>query len=346
VAEIDLRSDTVTRPTPEMRRAMAEAEVGDDVYGEDPTINRLQELAAEKVGHESALFVPSGTMGNQACIMAHTQRGQEILLEEQSHIFLYEAGGAALLSGCQTRTLPGQGGRLSPSQVREAVRGDNMHFPRTGLLCLENTHNRAGGTVLSPQLTQQLVEVAHEAGVKVHLDGARVFNASCAQDIDVKQLTAGVDSVQFCLSKGLAAPVGSVIAGSAAFIDECLRARKVLGGGMRQAGILAAAGIIALQEMTGRLQEDHETAARLAESVAEMEPFHLDPDDVYTNIVAFDVDPAWFTAPQFLRQLRRHEVLANSIHTQRIRMVTHYQVDSEAICDAVDAMHRATCELK
>ncbi len=343
---VDLRSDTVTRPTARMRRAMAEAEVGDDVYGEDPTINRLQELAAEMVGHESALFVPSGTMGNQAALMTHTDRGQEILLEEQSHIFLYEAGGAALLSGCQTRTLPGDKGRLAPEQVREAIRDENMHFPRTGLLCLENTHNRAGGTVLSADMTQNLVEVAHDAGIKVHLDGARVFNAACAQDVDVTKLTAPVDSVQFCLSKGLAAPVGSVIAGSAEFIQECMRARKVLGGAMRQAGVLAAAGVVALQEMTRRLEQDHENASRLAQAVAEMKPFSVDPDDVCTNIVAFDVDPEWFTAPEFLHSLRQRNVLANPVHQQRIRMVTHYQISSEDISDAVEAMHRTIGELK
>ncbi len=336
---IDLRSDTVTRPTEKMRRAMAAAEVGDDVYGEDPTINRLQELAAEILGKEAALFVPSGTMGNQACLMAHTQRGDEVLLEEQAHIFLYEAGGAALLSQCQTRTIPGENGILDPDQVRDAIRGENIHFPRSSLLCLENTHNRAGGTVTPPELMRELAGVAHSAGLKVHLDGARVFNAACAAGVPVSEMVDPVDSVQFCLSKGLAAPVGSIVAGSRAFIDRCLGTRKILGGGMRQAGILAAAGIIALEEMVERLAEDHENARQLAEAIAEMDPFIVDLDTVQTNIVAFDVDPEWFTAADFLAEMGKRGVRANPVSPQRIRLVTHYEVSRANIETTLEAMN-------
>jgi len=335
---IDLRSDTVTQPTKEMWRAMAEAEVGDDVYGEDPTINRLQERAAEMVGKEAALFVPSGTMGNQVCLMAHTRRGNEIILEEEAHIFMYEAGGPAVLSGCQTHRVKSERGVLCPDDVRAAVRAENIHFPETTLLCLENTHNRAGGTVTSVDRMRELAAVADEAGMSVHLDGARVFNAACAEDVDVRRITEHVDSVQFCLSKGLAAPVGSMVAGSEEFIARCLRARKILGGGMRQAGIIAAAGLVALDTMVDRLVDDHDDARVLAEGIAEMEPFSVDLDSVQSNIVAYDVDPNWFTAADFLADVRAYGVLANPVSPQRIRMVTHYQVDRDDIERTLDSM--------
>ncbi len=337
---IDLRSDTVTKPTEKMRKAMVEAEVGDDVYGDDPTVNSLQELAADMVGKEAALYVPSGTMGNQAAIMTHTQIGDEIILEENSHIFLFEGGGAARLSGCQTRTLSGKSGIMSTEDIRAAIRGDNIHYPKSSLLCLENTHNRAGGAVVSPKDTRELAEVAHKQGLKVHLDGARIFNAATAAGVCVTELTEPVDSVQFCLSKGLAAPVGSIVAGSEEFIDGCLRARKVLGGGMRQAGILAAAGIIALEVMSKRLDEDHQTARKLAESLANMKPFSINPDAVETNIVAFDVDPDRLNADSFLEELESAGVLANTIGPQQIRMVTHYQIGPDDVETAVDTIHQ------
>ncbi len=338
MSKIDLRSDTVTQPTEEMWRAMAEAEVGDDVYGEDPSINRLQELAADMVGKEAALYVPSGTMGNQVCLMAHTRRGEEIILEDEAHIFMYEAGGPAVLSGCQLHRIPGERGVLHPDDVRAAVRAENIHFPETTLLCLENTHNRAGGTVTPVQRMRELAEVAQEAGMNIHLDGARVFNAACAEGVDVRRITEHVDSVQFCLSKGLAAPVGSIVAGTEEFIARCLRARKILGGGMRQAGIIAAAGVVALQTMVDRLEEDHANARRLAEGIADMAPFTVDLDSVQSNIVAYDVDPEWFSAPAFLDELRERGIMANPVTPQRIRMVTHYQVDSADIERTLDSM--------
>ncbi len=335
---IDLRSDTVTRPTEAMRRAMAGAEVGDDVYGEDPTINRLEALGAEMVGHEEALFVASGTMGNATALLTHTARGDEILLESDAHIFYFEAAGAALLAGCQTRTIPGVQGILDPADVRAAVRPENVHFPRTGLLCLENTHNRAGGTVISVERTRALADVAHEHGVPVHLDGARVFNAAAAQGVPVDHLTAPLDSVQFCLSKGLAAPVGSLLAGSADFIKEARRMRKALGGGMRQAGIIAAAGIVALTEMVDRLPEDHVRARRLAEALAEMDPFRVDLETVQSNIIIFDVDPAFNTAAGVCADLAALGVRANPTAAQRIRFVTHYEITDADIDTAIDCM--------
>lgn len=335
---IDLRSDTVTKPTEAMRKAMAEAEVGDDVYGEDPTINRLEELGAEMVGHEAAVFLTSGTMGNITAVLTHTDRGNEILLESQAHIFFFEGANAAMFGGCQTRTLPGQMGVPATEDVRAAIRPENVHFPRTGLLCLENTHNRAGGTVISPEATRELASVAHEAGVPVHLDGARVFNAAAAQGVDVKELTTPVDSVQFCLSKGLAAPVGSLLAGDADFITEARRMRKALGGGMRQAGIIAAAGIVALTEMVERLPEDHVRARRLAEALAEMDPFKVNLDTVQSNLIIFDVDPEFDTAAGFLSDLAALGVKANPTGPQRIRFVTHYGITDEDIDTTIDSI--------
>ena len=257
---IDLRSDTVTKPTSAMRQAMATAEVGDDVYEEDPTVRRLEALGAEMIGKEAALFVPSGTMGNQIAAMTHLNRGDEVILEAESHIFYYEVGGLALLSGAQARPLPGRRGFMEPEQITHAIREENIHFPRTGLLCLENTHNRAGGAVLTPEQTKAMAEAGRQKGIPVHLDGARIFNAAIALGIDVRELTAPVDSVMFCLSKGLGAPVGSILAGSKCFITHARKNRKVLGGGLRQSGVLAAAGLIALEQMVERLAEDHDHA--------------------------------------------------------------------------------------
>src|SRR3989440_3835860 len=267
---VELRSDTFTLPTDSMRRAMAAAEVGDDVWDEDPTIHRLQGRAAEMVGKEASLFVPSGTMGNLCALLSHTESGQEVLVEGESHIFHSEVAGASVVGGLQLRPLATADGRLHPEQVRAAIREPDIHQPPTGLLCLENTHNRRGGTCLSPAQTQALCEVAHAAGFPVHLDGARVFNAAVALGVDVRQLTGPVDSVMFCLSEGLCAPVGSMLAGSREFIERSRRMRKMLGGGMRQAGVLAAAGLCALDEMVDRLADDHHSARRLAEGLQGM----------------------------------------------------------------------------
>src|SRR5438128_4526843 len=286
---VELRSDTFTLPTESMRRAMAAAEVGDDVWDEHPTIHRLQERAAEIVGKEGALFVPSGTMGNLCALLSHTEPGQEVLVEGESHIFHSEVAGASVVGGLQLRPLETPDGRLQPEQVRAAIREPDIHQPPTGLLCLENTHNRRGGTCLSSAQTQALSDVAHRAGFPVHLDGARVFNAAVALGVDVRELTGPVDSVMFCLSKGLSAPVGSMLAGKRDFIERARRARKMLGGGMRQAGVLAAAGLCSLNEMVARLAEDHANARRLVLGLDGAPGLHIDLERVETNMVFADL---------------------------------------------------------
>ena len=325
---IDLRSDTVTKPTEAMRRAMAQAEVGDDVYEEDPTINRLQDLAAQTMGKEAALFVPTGTMGNLVSVLSHCERGQEILLGDNSHVFYYEAGGASVAGGLVYHTLPNDRmGMIDPNLVAAAIRTPDIHFAPTGLLCLENTHNRSGGTVLSKVQIDELCGVAHSRNVPVHLDGARVFNAATYLEIPVAQLVENLDSVQFCLSKGLAAPVGSVVVGKKEFIDKARRMRKMLGGGMRQAGVLAAAGIIALTEMTQRLEEDHYNARRFAESLALVDGFEVDLETVQTNIVAANLTEKAGTAAEWVARLKANGVLVGAAGPRRLRFVFHNDVD-------------------
>jgi threonine aldolase len=336
---VELRSDTFTMPTDAMRQAMASAEVGDDVWDEDPTIHRLQERAADMVGKEASLFVPSGTMGNLCAVLSHTERGEEIILELDSHIFHSEAAGAAVVGGLQLRSLETPDGRLQPEQVRSAIRETDLHEPRTGLLCLENTHNRKGGTCLSPSQTRALAEVAHEAGFPVHLDGARVFNAAIAQGVDARELTRPVDSVMFCLSKGLSAPVGSMLAGSSDFIERARRMRKMLGGGMRQAGVLAAAGLIALNEMVERLAEDHANARRLAEGLQELPGVDVDLARVETNMVFGDCRLP-LTARDFLERCVEVGVLIDLATPQRWRMVTHRGVSVEDVDYTIDAVRR------
>jgi threonine aldolase len=324
---IDLRSDTVTLPTPEMRTAMAEAEVGDDVYGEDPTTNRLQELAAERVGKEAGLFVVSGTMGNLTALLSHCGRGDEVILGTKSHTFLYEAGGSASLGGIHHYAVPNQpDGTLDLAEIEAAIRPDNVHAPRTRLICLENTHNRCGGAVLTPEYTAAVGELAHRHGLKVHLDGARVFNAAIALDIDVRELTRSVDSVSFCLSKGLSAPVGAVLCGDASFIHEAHRWRKAVGGGMRQCGILAAAGIVALEQMVDRLAEDHSHASRLAQGIADLPGLAIDSQTVQTDIVIFQVTSDRFSASQWVSALLEHGIQMSAIGPAQIRAVTHYGI--------------------
>ena len=308
---IDLRSDTVTLPTQEMYRAMAAAELGDDVYGEDPTVNRLEELAAARVGKEAALFVPTGTMGNEVAVMTHARRGDEVIVDVGSHIYDAEVGGLAVLAGVQARPLAGRLGRLDPTAVEAAVRPDDVHFPRTGLLCLEDPHNGAGGTVAPPEAIAELAEVAHRHGFPVHLDGARLFNAAVALGIPAARLAAPADSVMFCLSKGLCAPVGSMLAGSAAFIAEARRNRKLMGGGMRQAGVLAAAGIVALESMVDRLADDHVNARRLAEGLASLPGLRVDLESVQTNMVYADTGPG--DAPAVVAMLAAGGVLINAV---------------------------------
>jgi len=339
VKVIDLRSDTVTRPTEEMRRAMATAEVGDDVYGEDPTVNRLEELAAEKVGKEAALFVPSGTMGNQVAIMTHANRGDEVIVEAESHVFIYEVGGIAALTGAQPRQLKGKNGIPDPADIRSAIRDENIHFPTTRLLCLENTHNRAGGTVISPEKMGELAEAARERGVSIHLDGARIFNAAVALGVDVKELVRDADSVMFCLSKGLGAPVGSILAGTREFIKRARKNRKIMGGGMRQAGILAAAGIVALEKMVDRLAEDHANARLLAEGIAELKGIKIDLDTVQTNIIILEVDKktAGMSAKELTTRLFENGIKANA-YGEKIRLVTHKDISRQDIQTTLSVM--------
>jgi threonine aldolase len=321
---IDLRSDTVTQPTPAMRQAMATAELGDDVYGEDPTVNRLQGLAAEMLGKEAALLVTSGTQGNQIAVMTHCSPGSEVIIEEEAHIFTYEAGAAAMLSGVQLRTLRGKRGALDPADLVAAIREVNIHFPPTALLCLENTHNRAGGAVIPPEKMASLYRLARKHNIPVHLDGARIFNAAVALGITAKKLASFCDTVQICLSKGLAAPVGSLIAGPQEWIARARRHRKILGGGMRQAGIIAAPGIIALETMVDRLVEDHDNARFLAEELAAMPGLELDPDEVETNIVIAAL--TLIDATRFCEALRERAILINPVGGNRVRFTTHKDI--------------------
>ncbi len=336
---IDLRSDTVTLPTPEMREAMAHAVVGDDVYGEDPTINRLQELAAEKMGKEAGLFVASGTMGNLIGVLAHCQRGDEVIVGKKNHVFLHEAGGISVLGGVHSSQLANQlDGSLSLEDVAAAIRFDDPHEPVTRLVCLENTHNACGGVYQSPEYTRQMTEFAHARGLHVHLDGARIFNAAAAQGASVRDLVEPVDSVTFCLSKGLCAPVGSVLCGSKPFIARALRLRKMLGGGMRQAGILAAAGIIGLEKMTGRLVEDHARAKKLADGLREVPGLILDLGTPATNMVFLSLIPeVQSTAEELIEKLQKHGVLAGSTGERSLRLVTHYWINEVGVEQAVEA---------
>ncbi|HKP72962.1 MAG TPA: GntG family PLP-dependent aldolase [Pyrinomonadaceae bacterium] len=338
---IDLRSDTVTKPTPAMRRAMAEAEVGDDVYGEDPTVNRLQERAAEIFDKEAALFVPTGSMGNQIAVKLHTRPGTEVVIEERGHIFNFEMAAMSAVSGTLARPVKSAdaSGLLNWEEIEAALHTSDAAYyvAPTGLVALENSHNLAGGSVLPRRRTEEICEGAHALRIPVHLDGARIFNASVALNDTVAALAAPCDSVMFCLSKGLGAPVGSVLLGRRAFIEEARRWRKLLGGGMRQAGVLAAAGLVALEESPKRLHEDHANARRLAEGVAELPGVKIDPERVVTNIVIFDVAGTGRAADEICARLRTHGVLASGFGTA-IRMVTHYDVSAEDIARALAAL--------
>lgn len=332
---IDLRSDTVTNPTPEMRRAMFEAEVGDDVYGEDPTVNNLEMIAAERMGKEAALFTTSGTQSNLTAVLTHTRHGNEVILGSDAHIFWYEVGGAAALGGVIMHTVPNdRSGRLDPNDVEQAIRGKNLHYPETTLICLENTHNRCGGAVLTPDYTKEICDLAHTHGLKVHLDGARIFNAAIALGVPVPLLTGNVDSVSFCLSKGLSAPVGSLLCGSKNFVERARKYRKMLGGGMRQAGVLAAAGIVALETMVNRLAEDHTNAKRLAQGLARIKGITLYQDDVPTNIVMFALSPELSTS-EFIEALLKSGVKVSSRGGNLFRAVTHRMISSSDIDEAV-----------
>lgn len=340
---IDLRSDTVTKPTPEMRRAMAEAAVGDDVYGEDPTVNRLQEISADLMGKEAGLFVPSGTMGNLAAILAHCNRGDEVILGNYSHTFLYEAGGYAVLGGVHPNLIPNQkDGTLALDDIESAIRPDDPHQPITRLICLENTHNRCGGVSLSAEYTREVAELARKKELKIHLDGARIFNAAIAQGTSARELAAPVDSVTFCLSKSLCAPVGSVLCGSGAFIERAHRVRKQLGGGMRQAGVIAAAGIVALESMVERLGEDHQRARQLADGLEKIPGISPDPGGPYSNMiyVSLSINGQPVDADLVARELEKRGVLVGKVGKSRFRLVTHYWIDDQAIERTLEAFAR------
>ena len=324
---IDLRSDTITRPTPAMRKAMAEAEVGDDVFKEDPTVNRLEEMAARRVGKPAALLVGSGTMGNLVSQLTHCGRGDETILGDQSHVFFYEQGGASALGGIHPRTLSNDmDGTIALEKIEAAIRPDDIHFPRSRLVILENTHNRCCGTPLTPAYMTAVGRLAGRHGLKLHVDGARIFNAAVALGVDVAQLADPADSLTFCLSKGLAAPVGSVVCGDEAFIERARRIRKSVGGGMRQAGIIAAAGIVAMTEMVDRLVEDHLNAKTLALGLAEIPGLLIDPDAAATNIVYFRVAKNGMDAPMMVAQLGALGVRVLPTATDQMRAVLNYHV--------------------
>ena len=332
---IDLRSNTVTKPSPAMRRAMAAAEVGDDVYLEDPTVNRLQVRAAEIFGRDAGLFVPSGSMGNLTCIMAQTSRGQEVICEAAGHIYNYEMASMSALAGVLPRLITTGAGIMTWEEIAPAIREKTYYRPQTALVALENTHNMAGGTVYPTEFAHQICEKAHEAGLKVHLDGARVFNAAVSLGQNVAEMTKKFDSIQFCFSKGLGAPVGSMVVGSKDLIERCRVIRKMLGGGMRQVGVLGAAALVALEEGPKRLHVDHENAQILARGLANIPRIRIQPEKVQTNIVLYDVSETGLTSTEFLKRLSERKLLGGPVDATRIRMVTHLDVDRNDIEQAL-----------
>lgn len=338
---VDLRSDTVTLPTKEMREAIFRAELGDDVFGEDPTTNRLEKIAAELVGKEAALLVPSGTMGNMVCVLTHCARGEEVILGDKAHMFLNEAGGMSALGGIHPHILPNQpDGTMKLEDIEAAIRGNNEHLPRTKLICLENTHNRCYGSPLTPDYIDEVAELARKHCLSLHLDGARIFNAAVTLSVDVKKFTQNVNSLMFCLSKGLSAPIGSMVCGNLEFITEARRTRKVLGGGMRQAGIIAGAGIIALEKMIERLKEDHINARRLAEGITEIPGLTIEIDRVKTNIIYFDLISEKLTTDEFLTKLEGKGVKILSTGPSRFRMLTHHGISSGDIYKTLKALRK------
>ncbi|UOR10801.1 low-specificity L-threonine aldolase [Halobacillus amylolyticus] len=336
---IDLRSDTVTKPTSAMRQAAFDAEVGDDVYGEDPTVQRLEEVAARMLGKEAALFVTSGTQGNQIAVLTHCNPGDEVLLEANSHLFLYEGASMSALAGVQPRTIQGTRGAMNPEEVRAAIRPEDIHFPETSLICVENTHNKAGGAIVPLGNMQAVYEVAREQQIPVHLDGARLFNASVASGVSLEHYAAQADTVQFCLSKGLGAPMGSVIAGSSDFINKARKWRKRLGGGLRQVGMVAAPGLVALTEMVDRLTEDHEHAQLLAQGLSQMTGLNLE-GKVETNIVLVNVAELGKSAEEFLEDLKGIGILAVPFGPATVRFVTNYDVSRDDIESVVERVEQ------
>lgn len=339
---IDLRSDTVTKPTPEMREAMAEAEVGDDVYRDDPTVNKLEELAADMLGKEAAIFVPSGTMGNLIALLVHCQRGDEVIVGNQSHIYLNEAGGMSALGGIQPCPVQNQAdGTLLLDDIQAAVRSEDVHHPITRLICLENTQNICGGVPLTANYTRQVGRLAHENGLSLHIDGARIFNAATVQNVLVKDLVGPADSAMFCLSKGLASPIGSMLVGTRKFITRARHIRKMLGGGMRQVGVLAAAGIISLEKMTQRLSEDHVRAKKMADGLRQIKGLVVDANSPSTNMVYLNLSqdvPS--NAQQVTEKMKELGVLLDPENARRFRLVTHYWIDDAAVEKTVAAFQK------
>jgi threonine aldolase len=342
---INLRSDTQTLPTEEMLDAMRNAPLGDDVFGEDPTVNKLEQLSAEKLGKESALFVASGTMGNLCALMSHTRPGDEVILEGDSHTYYYEVGGFAALAGLSPRMIPGVSGIINVDQIKQSLRPKDLHFPPTTLLCLENSHNRGGGTVYPVQLTDEIAEFAHGEGLKVHMDGARIFNAAVALNVDVKELVKNADSVMFCLSKGLSAPVGSVLVGSIDFIKKARKIRKILGGGMRQAGVLAAAGIIAIEKMVERLADDHTNARFLAEGLNKIDGLKIDLETVQTNMIYCDISQLKVPVNGFLDLLKNEGLLVSPVPPNKIRFVTNRHVSRSDMDKVVNIINQVITKL-
>jgi threonine aldolase len=335
---IDLRSDTVTLPTQEMMEAIKNAELGDDVLEEDPTVNILEETAANKMGKQASLLVTSGTQANLISLMANTNHGEQVILEAQSHIYWYEVGGMSSIAGLFPKTVKSKTGVPSPKDIQVAITPEDIHFPKPSLICLENTHNRHGGTVITPQQIKATSKIAKNNGLKLYLDGARIFNASIALNVNVKQLTKHVDNLMFCLSKGLSCPVGSVIVGSKEFITKARKLRKVLGGAMRQAGIIAAPGIVALEKMVNRLKEDHENASYLAHEISKLEGITIDLSRVQTNIVMFDISNLGLPDEEFIHKLKEKNILALKLDNNKIRMVTHRGIEKEHIDKTINTI--------
>ncbi|WP_186580743.1 low-specificity L-threonine aldolase [Aquibacillus kalidii] len=332
---IDFRSDTVTKPTATMRKAAYEAEVGDDVYKEDPSVNKLEEIAAEMLGKEGALFVTSGTQGNQIAALTHCKPGDEVIMEANAHVYVYEAGAFSALAGVQPRPIPGVRGAMDPFEVASAIRADDIHFPETSLICLENTHNKAGGAVIPIDNMKAIYEIANSNRIPVHLDGARLFNAAVASGKSVKDFASYADTVQFCLSKGLGAPVGSIIAGPSEFIQKARKWRKRLGGGLRQSGMIAAPGLVALQNNVDRLVEDHDNAKILANGLGNINGITI-VNEVETNIVIVDVSGTGYNAEQFVEELRKKEILVGGYSSETVRFVTHYDVNVTQVKQAIE----------
>jgi len=343
---VDLRSDTVTLPTEEMLAAIGTAELGDDVYGEDPTVNHLEELAAKKMGKEAALLTTSGTQANLVSVMSQTERGDEVILEADAHLYYYEVGAFSALGGLVPRLVAGHMGVMTPQDIEAVLRPPNIHFPPTRLICIENTHNRAGGTVWSPSQIKAMCDFAKTRGLNVHMDGARIFNAAVAQNVDVRELTRYVDTLMFCLSKGLSAPVGSLMVGSRELVDRARRYRKMLGGGMRQAGVIAAPGIIAIEKMVDRLKDDHENAKLLARGLSKIDGISLDLDHVQTNIVLYEVSGLRITASEWTARMRDLGVKAGAQEAGRVRMVTHRGIEKEDIEYALEVTEKVARQIR